>query len=119
MAVLVAGTVWAGLIVWLLLRIFRQFRAHRAASLARPAPGAVDVPLPEIEQMLAAGDSHVVIRWRSKGTHRGPLANIPATGKSASNHGCTVMELKNEKVSRAWVYFDNAYLLRQLGVLPV
>ena len=72
----------------------------------------------DIEQMLAAGDSHVVIRWRSRGTHRGPLANIPATGKSATNHGCTVMELRNAKVSRAWVYFDNAHLLRQLGVLP-
>jgi predicted ester cyclase len=72
----------------------------------------------DIEQMLPAGDSYVVIRWRSKGTHRGPLANIPATGKSATNHGCTVMELNNAKVSRAWVYFDNAHLLRQLGVLP-
>jgi predicted ester cyclase len=28
------------------------------------------------------------------------------------------MELKNTKVSRAWVYFDNAHLMRQLGVLP-
>ena len=33
----------------------------------------------DIEQILAAGDSHVVTRWRSRGTHRGPLANIPAT----------------------------------------
>ena len=72
----------------------------------------------DIEQIVAAGDSHVVTRWRSKGTHRGPLANISATGKSATNHGCAVMELKNAKVSRAWVYFDNAHLLRQLGVLP-
>jgi steroid delta-isomerase-like uncharacterized protein len=72
----------------------------------------------DIEQMLAAGDNHVVIRWRSKGTHRGPLANIPPTGKSATSHGCTVVELRNAKVSRAWVYFDNAHLLRQLGVLP-
>jgi hypothetical protein len=36
----------------------------------------------------------------------------------ATNHGCTVMELRSEKVSRGWVYFDNAHLLRQLGVLP-
>ena len=72
----------------------------------------------DVEQMLTAGDSHIVTRWRSKGTHRGPLANIPATGKSATLHGCTVMELRNAKVSHAWVYFDNANLLRQLGVLP-
>ena len=72
----------------------------------------------DIEQILAAGDSHVVVRWRSTGTHKGPLANIPATGRKASNHGCTVMEVKGGKIGHAWVYFDNAHMLRQLGVLP-
>jgi len=72
----------------------------------------------DIEQILPAGDSHVLVRWRSSGTHLGPLAQIPATGRKATNHGCTVMELKNSKIGHAWVYFDNAHLLRQLGVLP-
>src|SRR2546422_2949563 len=51
----------------------------------------------DIQQMLAAGDSHVVVRWRSSGTHLGKLGDIPATGRKASNHGCTVMEVKNAK----------------------
>ena len=72
----------------------------------------------DIEQILAAGDSHVVVRWRSSGTHLGSLAEIPATGRKASNHSCTVMEVKNGTIGRAWVYFDNAHLLRQIGVLP-
>ena len=72
----------------------------------------------DIQQMLAAGDSHVVVRWRSSGTHLGKLGDIPASGRKASNHGCTVMEVKNSKVGHAWVYFDNAHLLRQIGVLP-
>jgi steroid delta-isomerase-like uncharacterized protein len=72
----------------------------------------------DIEQILAAGDSHVAVRWRSSGTHLGPLADIPATGRKASNHGCTVMEVKSGKGAHAWVYFDNAHLLRQIGVLP-
>ena len=72
----------------------------------------------DIEQMLAAGDTHVLVRWRSTGTHLGPLAQISATGRKASVHGCTVMELRNSKIAHAWVYFDNAHLLRQLGVLP-
>ena len=71
----------------------------------------------DIEQILSAGENHVVVRWRSSGTHKGPLAQIPATGRKASNHGCTVMELKKAKITHAWVYFDNAHLLRQLGVL--
>ena len=72
----------------------------------------------DIEQILPAGDSHVLVRWRSTGTHLGPLAQIPPTGRKASNHGCTVMEIRNSKIAHAWVYFDNAHLLRQLGVLP-
>jgi len=70
------------------------------------------------EQILAAGDGHVVVRWRSSGTHLGKLGDIPGTGRKASNHGCTVMEVKSAKVAHAWVYFDNAHLLRQIGVLP-
>ena len=72
----------------------------------------------DMEAILPAGESHVVVRWRSSGTHKGPLANLPATGRKASVHGCSVMEVKNQKIAHAWVYFDNAHLLRQLGVLP-
>jgi steroid delta-isomerase-like uncharacterized protein len=72
----------------------------------------------DIEQNVAAGDSHVLVRWRFSGTHLGPLGPIPATGRKASVHGCTVMEIRNSKVIHAWAYFDNAHLLRQLGVLP-
>ena len=70
----------------------------------------------DIEQILAAGDSHVVVRWRSRGT--GTLADVPATRRKASSHGWTVMEVKDNKVGHAFVYFDNAHLLRQIGVLP-
>jgi len=72
----------------------------------------------DLEDALDAGPSHVVVRWRSKGTHHGPLGSIPPTHRTASNHGCTVIEMKNGKATRAWVYFDNAHLLRQIGVLP-
>jgi chlorobactene glucosyltransferase len=41
MTALVAGAIWAGLIGWLLLRIFRQFRTHRAASLGGSVMDAV------------------------------------------------------------------------------
>jgi len=51
MTALLAGAVWAGLIAWLVLRIFRQFRTHRAASLGRPA---ADAPLPDIAIIVPA-----------------------------------------------------------------
>ena len=46
-----AGAVWAGLIAWLLLRIFRQFRTHRAASLSGPM---ADTALPDIAIIVPA-----------------------------------------------------------------
>src|SRR5262249_5455228 len=62
----------------------------------------------DMEAILPAGESHVFVRWHSSGTHKGPLANLPATGRKASVHGCSVMEVKNQKIAHAWVYFDNA-----------
>ncbi len=49
-----------------------------------------------------------MIRWPSRGTHRGPLGDIPATGRKASNRGCTVMEIKNAKAVHAWVFCQGA-----------
>ena len=73
----------------------------------------------DIQQLLTTGDSYVVVRWRFRGTHHlGPLGDIAATGRKVMNHGCTVMEVKNSKAAHAWVYFDNAHLLRQISVLP-
>ena len=58
----------------------------------------------DIQQMLAAGDSQVVVRWRSRGTHLGPLGDIPATGRKASNHGCTVERKELEGRSRRGLF---------------
>lgn len=70
----------------------------------------------DIEQMMANGD-HVVIRWRARGTHRGDLMGIPPTNREAITHGCTVNELKDGRITRAWIYWDTGHLFRQLGLL--
>lgn len=71
-----------------------------------------------VEQVLASGD-YVVTRWHAIGTHRGELMGIPATNRRGEGiHGCTVIEVKNGKIVREWLYWDSATLLRQLGVLP-
>ncbi|HEX9408366.1 MAG TPA: ester cyclase [Methylomirabilota bacterium] len=57
----------------------------------------------DMEEMLAAGEDRVVVRWRSSGTHKGPLGNLPATGRKASVHGCSVMEVKNQKSGRGCI----------------
>ena len=52
MAVLLAGAVWAGLILWLIMRMVRQLAAHHATSLDGAAPPAQ--PLPDIAIIVPA-----------------------------------------------------------------
>src|SRR6266571_4849615 len=78
--------------------------------------------LPSIGEERLGGQA----RNRDEGGNRpGSEAASPGRGHAAwarghapPPHGCTVMEVKNGKVDRVWVYFDNAHLLRQIGVLP-
>ena len=44
MAALLAGATWAGLVGWLLLRLMRQFRTHRNASLGPPTTSTEQLP---------------------------------------------------------------------------
>jgi chlorobactene glucosyltransferase len=44
MAALLAGAIWAGLVGWLLLRLLRQFRTHRNASLGPPPISTEQLP---------------------------------------------------------------------------
>ena len=52
MAALLAGAIWAGLVGWLLLRLLRQFRTHRNASLG-PPPTSTE-PLPPVAILVPA-----------------------------------------------------------------
>jgi steroid delta-isomerase-like uncharacterized protein len=70
-----------------------------------------------VETMLASGDV-VTVRWRASGTHRGPLLGVAPTQRQAQVRGCTVLEIRNGKVTRQWIYWDTGHLLRQLGALP-
>jgi steroid delta-isomerase-like uncharacterized protein len=71
----------------------------------------------DIEDIIADND-RVVVRWRSGGAHRGDLGGLKPTNRRSELQGCTVSEVKGGKIHRAWVYFDNATMLRQLGALP-
>lgn len=70
-----------------------------------------------VDQMLASGD-YVITRYTGSGTHKGDLSGIAPTGRRAEVHGCTIMEVQKGKIVHQWLYWDNAHLLRQLGVLP-
>jgi steroid delta-isomerase-like uncharacterized protein len=61
-----------------------------------------------------------VTYWRATGTHTG-LWNPPgldATERSLSFAGASLIEFRDNKVSRAHVVYDVADVMRQLGLLP-
>ena len=98
-----------------------RFPLHSRAMRGRGSSSSSTSGLPDlhldIEQILAV-DPYVIVRWRSTGTHFGKLADIQPTARKVSLHGCSIMEVKAMKAGHTWVYFDNAHLLRQIGVLP-
>jgi steroid delta-isomerase-like uncharacterized protein len=70
-----------------------------------------------IDEQIAEGDK-VVTRWTAHGTHKGELAGIPATGKSATVTGMGVDRIVNGKIVESWGLFDQFGMLQQLGVMP-
>jgi steroid delta-isomerase-like uncharacterized protein len=70
-----------------------------------------------IEAVFASGDA-ATVRWLAKGTHRGELMGIAPTQRRVETRGCSVLEIRNGKVTHQWIYWDTGHLLRQLGALP-
>ena len=71
-----------------------------------------------VEDQVAEGDK-VVTRWRARGTHRGELGPIAATGNEFEMDGVTIERIEEGRIAEVWVARDELGLLRQLGVVPV
>jgi len=71
----------------------------------------------QIEQVIA-NDTQVAVRFVLRGKHTGNFFGIPPTGKSVTVCAHVLMRINEGKVSELWGIFDEAGLLRQLGVLP-
>jgi steroid delta-isomerase-like uncharacterized protein len=72
------------------------------------------------ERIGAQVDGGVGIeQWRASGTHEGDLPGLPATHRRMSVDGCTVLHFGDDGLIRTELnYWDEAAMLRQLGVLP-
>lgn len=71
----------------------------------------------QVERLIGEGDT-VVAEWTLRGTHQGPLLGIPATGRSITVTGVSIIRFRDGAPvadSRVW---DYAGLLRQIGLLP-
>jgi predicted ester cyclase len=85
----------------------------RAAEFFRQAtPGTHEVGM-----QVAEGDL-VVSRIQGRGTHKGELMGVAATGKHVETDGFVVHRIRDDKIAEYWSIVDSAHMLVQLGVLP-
>lgn len=70
-----------------------------------------------IDEVVATED-RIAVRFTLRGTHDGNFFGIPATHRPVTVRATVVMHVANGKVSELFGIFDEAGLLRQIGVLP-
>jgi steroid delta-isomerase-like uncharacterized protein len=71
----------------------------------------------KVEELMAVDDK-VVVRWTLRGTHTSSFQHFTATGKSVSNDGMAIFELKNGKVTKGQVHTDRLGFLQSIEALP-
>jgi steroid delta-isomerase-like uncharacterized protein len=70
-----------------------------------------------INDIFGQGDK-LVKYWTFKGTHTGDFFGIPATGKTVSLDGTTLVRMVNGKITEERDFYDNMDFMQQLGLLP-
>ncbi len=66
---------------------------------------------------LHHSDNAVAVELRMTGTHRGPWAGIPPTGRKIDVPALSLFKFDGDQLDCEKVYFDMATLMRQLGAL--
>jgi len=88
----------------------------REAIMARKNAGLAAIPDVNITvtNRIAHGDS-LTVEWVATGTHAHDYPGLPATGRSFSIPGVTVVVRRNGKIVRESLYYDMAEVQKQLG----
>lgn len=86
----------------------------------KDAFAAVHAAFPDYESVIddevAEGDK-VVLRYTSRGTHRGELMGIVPSGKEVSFTGIAIWRVTDGKIVERWNEADIMGLMRQLGAV--
>ena len=70
-----------------------------------------------LSQMMAAGDRVAYVSTMT-GVQKGPLGDLPATGREFTLVNIIIQRLDNGKIVETWVSWDNVAFLTQLGLMP-
>ena len=72
----------------------------------------------QIDELIDAGD-RIIVRLTIRGTHKGPLPNLPATGKSIEFSDVTICRIENGKIVEQSGLSDYLTVYLQLGVIEL
>jgi steroid delta-isomerase-like uncharacterized protein len=71
----------------------------------------------QLTHMVTRGDS-VVAQFRMRGTHQNTFYGLPATQAAVEIPCLSMITMRNGKMLSDHCYFDNAMILRQMGLMP-
>jgi steroid delta-isomerase-like uncharacterized protein len=71
----------------------------------------------EMDDVIAEGDK-VVCRYTLRGTQKGELMGIPASGKKVAMEGIGIVRFQDGKVAEFWGVSDMLGLMQQVGAIP-
>jgi steroid delta-isomerase-like uncharacterized protein len=96
--------------------MFSQPFVGRTAILARKQVGFTALPNLKIAMTnRVVHGNQLSVEWVASGIHAGDLPGLPATGRSFSIPGVTVVVREGGKIVRESIYYDVAEVQRQLG----
>lgn len=90
----------------------REAIRHSDAALFRAFPDHRR----EWEEVTVSGN-YIVLRWRATGTHTGRWIGIPPTNRWLDTRGCTIVQVRDGRITHVWIYPDGPDLMRQLGLV--
>ena len=70
-----------------------------------------------VEDLIAEGDK-VVTRWTARGTHRGELMGIPASGNRVEVTGISIDRIEGGQFVESWSNYDALGTMQQIGAIP-
>jgi steroid delta-isomerase-like uncharacterized protein len=70
----------------------------------------------QIDELLSEGDN-VTLRWTFTGTHKGPLGEIAASGKTVSVSGIGTFRVAAGRAREVHLIWDKYALMQQIGAL--
>jgi steroid delta-isomerase-like uncharacterized protein len=72
----------------------------------------------DVQDLTAAWDDRVVVRWIGRGTHNGELMGVPPTGAKIAVEAITIFRIAGGKIAEEWTVWDALGLLQQVGAVP-